>query len=137
MVPAQINYWAVLVSAIGTMAIGALWYSPRAFGKQWQELLGINHGAKQTSSQMAKLYLNSFVAFLVMDYILAHFVDYVGATTVAEGIVTGIWVWLGFVATVTLINSWFEQRPVKLWLINAGYFLVALIFSGAILATWS
>ena len=29
-----INYWAVLVSAIASMAIGSLWYGP-LFGKQF------------------------------------------------------------------------------------------------------
>jgi len=68
---------------------------------------------------------------------LAHFVDYVGATTIAEGLVTGVWIWLGFIATATIINLWFERRPFRYWLISAGYFLVVLMVSGAVLAVWA
>lgn len=136
MVPAQINYWAVLVSAAVALVIGAIWYSPLAFGKQWRALLGLATSDKPTKNQQARIYFNTFLAFLVTCYILAHFVDYVQATTVAEGLVTGVWTWLGFVATYSIINQQNERQPLMLWLINAGYFLITLAIAGAILAAW-
>ena len=43
MLPAiDLNYWAVLVSAVASMTIGALWYSPILFGKIWMNLMKID-----------------------------------------------------------------------------------------------
>ncbi|MDO8656228.1 MAG: DUF1761 domain-containing protein, partial [Nanoarchaeota archaeon] len=38
---AIINYLAVLVAAIISMIVGAFWYSPYLFGKQWTELMNL------------------------------------------------------------------------------------------------
>jgi len=133
MVPAQINYLAVLATAIIGLVIGAIWYSPKAFGPMWQRLLSISGPTKMRPITVLK----TFAALLVMSYILAHFIDYVAATTLVEGGVTGIWVWLGFIATTLFINIWNEDRPLRLWLINAGYYLVVLAVTGGILAIWA
>jgi len=37
--PVEINYLAVLVAAIASMALGFLWYGP-LFGNQWKKLMG-------------------------------------------------------------------------------------------------
>ena len=137
MLPAQINYWAVLVCAVVAIFIDTLWYSPRVFGRHRLASLRADGATRLSLNTMTRLYLNTFLAFLVMSYILAHFVDYVAATTVVEGMVTGVWIWLGFVATAIAINSWFEKRPLRWWLINAGFYLVALAVTGAILAVWA
>ena len=136
MVPAQINFWAVFVTAVIALVIGAVWYSPKVFLKQWRSLIN-QPDVKFTAAASARLYFKLFVAFVVMTYVLAHFIDYVGATTIAEGLATGVWVWLGFVATSMFTNISSEVRPLKLWLINAGYQLVVLAVAGAILAIWA
>ncbi len=40
--PVDINYWAVLVAAVVSMVIGALWYSPVLFGKLWMKYSGLS-----------------------------------------------------------------------------------------------
>src|SRR3989344_7785151 len=135
MITAEINYWAVLVSAVVGFAIGSVWYMPRAFGSQWMALIGKTQADIKMSFN-STLFGKTFVATLIMVYILAHFVDYAGATTPGQGALTGWWLWLGFVATIMFINVLYENKPLKLWAINAGYQLVVLIVVGAILATW-
>lgn len=136
MITAEINYWAVLVSAVVGFVIGSIWYTPRAFGELWIAMLGKNETGIKASFN-AKTLGKTFVATLVMVYILAHFVDYTGATTFGQGALTGFWLWLGFVATTMFINSVYENRPIKLWMINAGCQLVVLLVAGAILAAWA
>lgn len=135
MLQAEINLWAVLVAGVATMIIGYVWYAMPVFGRTWMNLIG------KTEEQLKQGYnssmlLQAFVAGLVMVYVLAHFVDYAGATTIAEGVQTGFWAWLGFVATSMFVNNLYEGKPTKLWAINAGYQLVNLVVAGAILATW-
>ena len=136
MITAEINYWAVLVSAVVGFGIGSVWYMPRAFGSQWMALIGKTQADIKMSFN-STLFGKTFVATLIMVYILAHFVDYAGATTPGQGALTGWWLWLGFVATIMFINVLYENKPLKLWAINAGYQLVVLIVVGAILATWT
>lgn len=127
----DINYWAVLVAAVVTMAVGAVWYSPLLFSKAWIKLTG-----RKDMQGGQTGYLVTAVGALLQAWILVHFVQYAGSTTVWEGLVTGFWLWLAFVAVVMTTNYVFEGRPWKLWQINAGYFLVVMLINGALLAAW-
>ena len=129
-----INGWAVIVSALINMAIGAWWYSPAGMGKQWMKLTGHKMDANRSNVNMQ--YLWALLGALVQAYILAHFVRYAGSTSFWDGVVTGFWIWLGFVAIAMAMNLMFEGRPWKLWQINAGYYLVVLLITGGILASW-
>ena len=59
-----------------------------------------------------------------------------GATTWCWGALIGFICWLGFIAAPLLSETMYEQRPFKLFFINAGYWLVALMISGVVLAAW-
>jgi hypothetical protein len=134
----SINMVAVLGSAVGGMIVGMIWYSPNVFGKQWMKLSGMSAADMDRAKQkgMWKLYLSAFVALTVMSYVLAHFVDYVGAVTFGEGMQVGFWSWLGFVATILLGSVLWEGKPIKLYLLNAIHWLVVLMLMGGILTVW-
>lgn len=131
MVP--VNYGAVAIAAVLAMVIGSAWYSPALFGKEWMKLVGKTE-AEAKKGNMPLLYGTMFVGALIEAYVLAHFVHYAGAYSLINGIKTGIWAWLGFVAVTSLGNSMFEGRPMKLFYINAGYALVNLMVMGAVIA---
>lgn len=131
----EVNFWAVLLAAVANMVIGSIWYSKAMFANKWMALTGkTEEEIRSSGSSMA--YIGMMVGALVMAYVLAHFINYAQADTVSEGLVTGFWIWLGFVVTVKLSDVLFEGRPKGLFAINAGYFLVALPVMGAILASW-
>ena len=97
-----VNWWAILVAAVANIIVGYLWYGP-FFGKKWKELSGMK-SQKMSSVKMtpAKSYLFGFIAALVMAYVLALFAQLAFADTFVRGALVGFWVWLGFVATVTI-----------------------------------
>lgn len=131
-----INYWAILVAAIVSMVIGAIWYSV-LFGKKWMELMDIGPKRMEELKQKARWsYVWNFLALLVMAFVLAHIVDYTGATTWTAGMQAGFWLWLGFIATVSLGAVLWEGKSWSLYFINAGYHLVELLVMGGILAVW-
>lgn len=132
MLNVDVNWWALLVAAGFNMVLGALWYAPAVFGKTWMKLTG----RKMGQGSAVNGYVITAAGALVQAWILVHFVRYAGALTAVKGAVVGFWLWLAFVATVMAVNIVFEGRPWKLWAINSGYFLVALIVNGAILAAW-
>ena len=140
MAPAvDINYLAVLVAAVAAMAIGAFWYSPIGFGKQWMKLSEMTEKKIEDEKKkgMGKTYAVAFAGTLVMSFVLAYFVDYTQAMTIAEGIQAGFWLWLGFIATVQLGIVLWEGKPIKLYLINSAHYLTTLVVMGAILAVWA
>ncbi len=139
MVEAVINYIAVVAAAVVSMILGWLWYSPVLFGNLWMKLSGINPKKVGKSKQkgMGKLYFIAFIGLLVTAYVLAHFVDYLEATTISAGMQAGFWIWIGFVAPVMLGTVLWDEKPWRLYFILAGYQLVSLLISGSILAVWT
>lgn len=135
----DINIWAVLVCAAINMVLGMVWYSPKVFGTAWMKGLGKSMAdiEKAKGKGMGSSYALMMVSAVVMAYVLAHFVDFAQAMTVTEGIQTGLWSWLGFVAPVMLGGVLWEGKSWKFYWISAGYYLVSLVIFGAILATWA
>ncbi len=138
MVEATINYWAVLAAAAVQMALGFAWYSKALFGKQWMSLMGwdMKKLEKEPPKGMGLSVGGGIAAALVMSYVLAHFADYAGANTWMDGVQAGVWIWVGFVATVLIGSVLWERKPLRLFAINAGYWLLTLAISGAIIGGW-
>ena len=59
-----------------------------------------------------------------------------GVTTVGGGLWLGTLLWLGFVGAVMITDVLFDGKKPGLYLISAGYFLVAFALMGAVLAVW-
>ncbi len=135
---AEINYGAMFVAAIVSMVIGGLWFSPILFGNLWMRLSGITQKQIDEAKKngMTMPYIGTFIALLVMNYVLAHFIDYVGATTLSAGAQAGFWLWLGFIAPIKLEIVFWEGKPFGLYVLNVAHYLVALLVSGMILAVW-
>ena len=129
----SINHWAVIIAALAAWGFGALWYSPVMFEKQW-----LKHVGKKQSElgNPGKAMAGMFLATLLMAYVLAHVIQYFGATTWQAGAAAGFWIWLGFVLTSTAGVYIFEGRPKNLYYIYNGYQLVALVIMGIIISIW-
>ena len=137
---AGINFWAVLVSAIATMVIGFLWYSPMLFANPWMRLMGIDPNDKTKLAELqkgaGKTYGLAFFASIASAVVLAKIIGVTSVNTIPYGMKIGFAVWLGFVTTVQLTGALFGKQPAKLYLINTGYQLVCYLVVGAILAKW-
>ncbi|MBI4158659.1 DUF1761 domain-containing protein [Candidatus Woesearchaeota archaeon] len=136
----QLDLWGVLVTAVVSMVIGALWYSPLLFGKLWMKLSKVSEKEIQKmhkKSGTTRGYVLAFLSTLVMSYVLAYFIGYVGANAVLDGAVVGFLLWLGFIATVSLGTVLWEGKSFKLYVLNNMHHLISLVVMGAILATWS
>ncbi len=141
MVP--VNYLAVLACGVVSMIIGFLWYGP-LFGKPWSELMGWGEMTPEKMAEMQKkarpAYAVQFLAALVMAFVLAHELIFASAYTdtsgISAGIAAGFWNWVGFIVPVTIGTVLWDGKPWKLWIINAGYWLVLTLVFGIILALW-
>ena len=131
-------YLVILISAIISMVLGSLWYSPILFGKQWIKLMGISKKdmGKNKNKGMVKSYTVLFISSLVTIYVLSMFTSLLGASTFLQGMLIGFWIWLGFFATTMLGSVLWEKKPFSLYAINVSYHLVNLLIIGGILAVW-
>ncbi|MGA2485597.1 MAG: DUF1761 domain-containing protein [Roseiarcus sp.] len=126
--------WAMLVAAIVRFVIGGVWFSPFAFAEPWRRLVGLS--AEQMKATMPRAIAADVVASLLMAWVLAHAVVYAGATTLGTGVAVGFFNWLGFVAVIQFTTVLYEQRPLKLFVIQSGFNLLSLLLMGALLAAW-
>jgi hypothetical protein len=135
-----VNMWAVLVSALATMVVGFVWYSPLLFARPWMVLMGQDPDDKAKIAEMQKSagpsYMLSLVASLVAATVLGKLIAIATISTPLYGMKMGLAVWLGFVTTVQLTGSLFSRQPAKLYAINTGYQLVCFLAMGAIMGAW-
>jgi len=131
----RLNYIAVLVCAVIWWLVGAVWYSPVLFGSAWMQATGMT---MEMASRMSPLlvYAMPLVAYLIACYVLAHAVVYAKAGTAGTGAMVGFWNWLGFIGAIMFVTVGFQNKPMTLWLIDAGYDLVGMLIGGIILAVW-
>jgi len=133
-----VNYAAILVASVVSMAIGMYWYSRKGFGKQWLKLQGISmkDAEKMHKGKMAKCMVGGFIVTIVTAYVLSMFNGMLNANTAMAGATIAFWAWLGFAAPVEFGSVLWENRKVKLFYINAAHTLVSMVVMGAILAVW-
>jgi hypothetical protein len=125
------QWWQIALSVLVYFAIGALWYSPALFGKQWARELGKKAGEMGDPKNAMVV---TFLAMVLLVLLEAYFVSATGTETPLRGALLGAKLWLGFVATTALINNVFQNGSRKLFVIDQGYHLVGLVLAGALLA---
>lgn len=138
----SINFLAVALCAVASMVLGMVWYSKSLFGKAWGEVIGMNPNItpeeiKNLQKTMGPLYLLQFVLSFFEAYVLAYFINTLGGMT---GIMTGIWICLGFVMpTIAGQAMWggkSKKLAWKMFWITLGYQLVLFVLFGYILSIW-
>lgn len=128
-----LNYWAILVSALSTFLIGGLWYSPAVFGKAWMKENGLTEEDLKKGN-MTKIFGLAFLMGLIAAINLAMFMG--PEADLSFGAFAGFAAGAGWVATFVGTHYLFERKSFKLFLINAGYSIVALTIMGVIIGAW-
>jgi hypothetical protein len=123
----------VFVAAIAQWVLGFLWYGV-VFKKSWKALVGFAEGEKPKNAALAMV--SSFIACLLLSYVLAHVVSWTGAATFTHGAKLGVICWLGFMAPPLFTQHIYENRRVNLFAINAAYWLLVMALGGGILAAF-
>ncbi len=129
----QLNFLAIIVAAVSAFFLGGFWYSRACFGKIWMAETGITED-KAAQANMAKTFGFAFLASLIITFNLAMFLG--PHSTFATGAFYGFLAGFGWVAMAFGINDLFEQRSLKLFLVNAGYHTVSFTLIGAIVGGW-
>jgi uncharacterized protein DUF1761 len=135
---ANVNILAVLVAALLTFVLGAFWYSPVLFARQWMQAQGYTPERLEEMKKKGhtRAYVGSALCYLVMAYVVALLAAYTNSSTLAQGLWLGFLAWLGFAAPIGLTANLFSEKPIAAWVIDAGYQLAYLVIMGALLSVW-
>ena len=124
---------ALIVVTFIDCFIHFMWYYPKVFGNAWLRLVGKEGEPKSKIIRDTIIMIpTSFVTILI----LALMMDLTGITDIISAILLALLVWVGFVATVGINQNNFNDRGVKLFLLEYGFYLVGFIIAGIILAIW-
>ena len=133
----SLNYLAVMAAAVASFVFGGIWYN--VFSRQWLEAVGMSPERMQERGGVG-LYV------LALRRSARHGVDAgrhpaaSGAGRAAgdawNGVVSGAFIWLGFVITTMVVNYAFHGARHALTLIDGGHWLGVLLIQGAILGWW-
>ena len=133
-----VNFWAILVAAIVSFGIGALWYSSFLFGKEWMTLVKIGDAEITDLAKrgMWRAYIIHFVATLISLLVLGFAIVATGATNAGDGAFVGFFAWLGFIAPIGISELLWKKSSMKLVMIDSLYYIVSLVVGGAIIGSW-
>ena len=129
---ADINWLAVVVATVSSFALGGIWYGP-LFSKAWMKLTGMTK-EKGAEASMAVTFGGTFALNLLIAIAIALLTG--PHAGLHAGLHTGLFSAFFFVATSIGVIYLFEQRPLRLWLITAGYEVVNFSILGSIIGAW-
>jgi hypothetical protein len=130
----QFNHLHILATALLQWILGALWYSPVLFGKPWNAVVNVPPEKKKT--RMIFGMIASYIGSVIVAFMLMHVLWWADATSLKRSALVGFSLWAGFVFAPLSAQYVYEGRPFKLFAINTGYWLVALLASAALLVRW-
>lgn len=123
-----VDLWSLLIAGVVSVGIAFAWYHPKVFGTAWMRMTGVTpEMAERGKKRMPLMAFLALLSSIVVAYVMSYFAlawgvfDWIGAVELA------FWCWVGFAAPPLLGQYLWEQKPFKLYLINAGFWLVSFI----------
>ena len=128
---AGMNYLAIVVAAAAAYVFSAIYYT--LLSKPWMKAVELKKNRKQEAPWLP--FVIAAAADLVMAWMLAGVVGHLGAgqVTVKNAVLSGAFVWFGFVLTTIAVNYAFAGRKPLLTVIDAAHWLGALLLMGAVI----
>lgn len=128
----EINWLALVVCLLLSFVIGALWHS-LLFNKAWSEDSGTIYNKENHGNPLFIFGVSSVLHFVLLVG-LAMFIGQ--HANIWGGALKALFVSVVWVATSIGVNYIFVGRTLRLFLIDAGYYIVFMTVSGLILGAW-
>ncbi len=131
---AGFSYLAVVIAAVVSFLFGWLWYGV-LFPKAWVEAVGKTEEELRAQGNSPTPFIIAFIAQLVMAWVLAGVIGHLGPdqVTFRNGVISGAFIWLGFVITTLTVNHAFQGAKRELTLIDGGHWLGVLLLQGSVI----
>ena len=126
-----VNFLAIIVGAIAAVAIGIVYYGILGVGDRQSRMLGAST-ARPGPVQLA----TGLIVGLVNACVIALLSLNLGATSIADAILLGAIVWVGFGATFKAAQVAFEHRPWAVWALQGVHDLIVEVVVAVIVTLW-
>lgn len=130
-----LNYLAIVGAWLIACGVGAMWYSPVGFAKQWAKLTSVDI-MKIPQKEATNILMSVVLSSLVQVLTLAIVLNSLGVTTAKDGLIVGLLLWLGLTTATTVGVTLYQRRSWKFLWLNASYFLVVMAINSVILSVW-
>ena len=124
------NWLAVVVATLAFFAVGAIWYTA-LFGKIWQREVGLSDEQLTGGRNMMLIMGTCFVLEFIVCLTVGHMFDFLAPSDRAKMMIA-VGLALGVMAPAIGINYLYQRKSLKLFLIDAGHFIVGMAAVGAV-----
>lgn len=129
----EINWLAIIAATILSFALGALWHSKLLFGKVWAKDSNTIYNSENHGNPLVVFGLSAVLHIIV----LIGLAMFIGAESSAiKGLLKGFFVSTIWISTSIGVTYIFVGRSFRLFLIDAGFYVVFLSVAGLILGAW-
>jgi hypothetical protein len=129
-----VNYLAVIIATLAGFGLDAVWYM--VLSKPWMRAVGKTEADRPRGTAQALPFVIALVALFVMALMLAGLMGHLGDITVRGGMISGFFVWLGFVITTMGVNHAFAGAKPMLTVIDGLHWLAVLLIQGAVIGAF-
>lgn len=128
-----VDYVAVLAAAVLAFAFGAVYYG--VLSKPW--VRATRRAPEDVKMSFSPLVV-TFLCELVMAWVIAGVIGHLGEgqVTFSNGVVSAFFLWLGLMATVTVVNQRYEGFGWDLSIIDSLHWLGVALIMGAVIGWW-
>ena len=126
----MVNWLAVVVATLAFFAVGAIWYTA-LFGKIWQREVGLSDEQLTGGRNMMLIMGTCFVLEFIVCLTVGHMFDFLAPSDRAKMMIA-VGLALGVMAPAIGINYLYQRKSLKLFLVDAGHFIVGMAAVGAV-----
>ena len=130
------NFVVIVVAAIAAWVFGAAYYTTlgrfwlAAQGRTMAEMQAANAG--KSAAAKAFPFVLSIIAEIIMAWTMFGLLFHMGNFTIRAGVISGCFVWFGFVLTTIAVNNAYPGRKLMLTVLDSLHWLGVLVIIGAI-----
>ena len=126
-----VNWLAIVIAAAAGFGVGMVWYW--IFGKRWMAANGLTEDMCKGGAAVP--FILAAIANLLISIGFAGLLGHMGTgqTTVRNGIISAVALWLAFVIATLMVNYSFARRKPVLIAIDGGHWLAVMLVMGVVL----
>lgn len=123
----NVSILAVIAASIGSLILGWLWYSPKLFGKAYQELCGEGESNQMTKTQMQRGMIVMFFAGMLQASVLYFLILITRAGSLSQFMTLVFLTWAGFNLSGIATDTIWKNKSPKVIIIDSFFGLFSNI----------
>lgn len=131
----MVNWIALVIGIVWSMALGMFWYSPKTFFNLWMAANNLTPEDYKDSNPGPAM-AAGLAANAVVVYAQGVLINALGAASPVEGALWGCFVTVGLILASEINHGSFRMTKFQSYLIDGAYRLLVLAVAGAVFAVF-